>query len=411
MIPDTAISAPTSLSFPHDNRLRLMFVLTHPIQYYVKWCQCLAADPRLDFEVFYAYRQDTTFDPGFKRTYKWDIDLYSGYQSHTGPAVTPLKSKLGWWLLLFPRPLLEVFRHDCVLMLGFTNLTGMLILLLKPFHRTRIVLRQDSANYGIRTQGVLAWGKRTVYRLLMRSVDTLLTQGVQNSNYFEYYGLPKSRHVLAPVIVDEELYKLPSPGEREQLRAQHHLAPEQVVFIVSGKFERRKRVDFAIRAFSKHACRKENTLLWLVGSGEMDEELRALVTELGIESRVVFHGFVLQRQMAELYKTADCLVHVARFDPWPLCVMEATQCGLALVLSSSVGSTDDIVQQGVTGFRFEENAEGELVDYLDLLSADRPLISKTAGACRAHLSTHQREKVIRTVVRACLPKGQDPELH
>ena len=402
MIPANAPVTPTTPR-RHNNtqRLRLMFVLTHPIQHYVKWCRSLGAEPAIDFEVFYAYRQDTTFDPGFKRTYKWDIDLYSGYQSHTGPAVTPLKLRLGWWLLLFPRPLFEVFRHDCVLMLGFTTLTGMLMLLLKPLHRAKVVLRQDSANYSIRTRGFLAWGKRTVYRLLMKSVDTLLTQGVQNSNYFEYYGLPRNRHVLAPVIVDEELYTLPSPGEREQLRAQHHLAPEQVVFIVSGKFERRKRADFAIRAFSKHARRSEHSLLWLVGSGEMDEELRALVSELGIGSRVVFHGFVLQRQMSELYKAADCLVHVARFDPWPICVLEAIHCGLAVVLSSSVGSTDDIVQQGVTGFRFEENNEDELVNYLDLLNADRPLISKTATACREHMKTHQHEKVIQAVAEAC----------
>jgi glycosyltransferase involved in cell wall biosynthesis len=361
----------------------------------------LGSEPEIEFEVFYAYRQDTTFDTGFRRTYKWDMDVYSGYQSRTGPAVAPLKRRVGWWFLLWPRPLLEAFRHDCVLMLGFTNLTGIIMLLLKPFHRAKVVLRQDSAHYSIRKRGFLAWGKRTAYRLLMRSVDTLLTQGIQNSNYFEYYGLPKSRHVLAPVIVDEELYKLPSSGEREQLRAKYSLRSEQVVFILSGKFEPRKRADFVIRAFSKHALGRENSLLWLVGSGEMDEGLRALVTELGIGSRVVFHGFVLQRQMSELYKAADCLVHAARFDPWPICVLEAIQCGLAVVLSSSVGSVDDIVQQEVTGFRFDENAEDELVKYLDLLSANRPLISKVAIACREHMSKHQLENVMRAVAEAC----------
>jgi glycosyltransferase involved in cell wall biosynthesis len=378
-----------------------MFLLSHPIQYYVKWCRSLGAEPGIDFEVFYAYRQDTTFDTGFKRTYKWDIDMYSGYKSHTGPAVAPLKGRVGWWFLIAPRPLLEAFRYDCVLMLGFTNLTGILVLLLKPFHRTKVVLRQDAANFSIRTRGFLAWGKRVVYRLLMRSVDTLLSQGIQNSNYFEYYGLPKHRHVHAPVIVDEDLYRLPLAGEREQLRTKFNLTPEQVVFIVSGKFERRKRVDFVIRAFGKHARGRKNSLLWLVGSGEMDEELRALVAELGIGSRVVFHGFVLQRQMSELYKAADCLVHAARFDPWPICVLESIHCGLAVVLSSSVGSVDDIVKQEVTGFRFEENAEDELVKSLDLLSDDRPLISRVAGACREHMSKHKHELVIRAVAEAC----------
>lgn len=385
-----------------NRRVRLMMILTHPIQYYVKWCQSLGAEPRLDFKVFYAARQEKTFDHGFQRQYQWDIDLYSGYTSHTGPAIGRFHQRFGWWLLIFPRPLFEVFRHDCVLMLGFTNITGILLLLLKPLHRARIVLRQDAADFGIRRHGVLAWFKRAVYRLLMKGVNVVLTQGVQNSNYFEYYGVPRSRHVVAPVVVDEELYCLPSPEERETLRARHHLKPEQVVFIVSGKFEPRKRVDFAIRAFSAHASRHPGSLLWIVGSGEMDDALRALVKELGIESRVTFHGFVLQRQMAELYKTADCLVHAARFDPWPLCILEGIRCGLAVVLSSSVGSADDIVRHGITGFRFEENDGAELVKCLDAIGPDRALISRMAEACRAHLGTHEHGKVVAAVVEACL---------
>lgn len=379
-----------------------MMVMTHPIQYYVQWCRSLGSEARLKFQVFYAVRQEKTFDPGFRRQYQWDVDLYSGYESHTGPAVAPMKTKCGWWLLFFPRPLFEVFRHDCVIMLGFTNVTGILMLLLKPFHRAKILLRQDAANFQIRREGLLSWSKRVLYRLLLKNVDVVLTQGAQNSNYFEYYGVPKIRHVFAPPVVDEGLYSLPSNEERESLRAKYHLKRDQVVFIISGKFEPRKRVDFAVRAFGEHAKRNDSSLLWLVGSGELDEELRSLVKGLGLESRVLFHGFVLQRQMAELYKTADCLVHPARFDPWPLSILEGIRSGLAVILSSSVGSVDDIVRPGVTGFRFEENDREQLAGFLDTASSNSVRLHHMAAACREHLNTHHHEKVIGSVVEACV---------
>lgn len=382
--------------------VRLMMVMTHPIQYYIEWCRSLGADPRLDFEVFYAFRQEKTFDHGFKRQYKWDIDLYSGYSSHTGWAIAPMKARAGWWFLYFPRPLVEAFRHDCLFAIGFTNLTGILLLLLKPFHRAKIVLRQDAANFGIRRGSVLALVKRAVYRMLLRAVDVFLTQGIQNSNYFEYYGIPTSRHVAAPVVVDETLYRLASSQERESLRAKHGLDPDQVVFIVSGKFEPRKRVDFTIRAFSEHARHKTNSLLWLVGSGQLDDELRALVKALGMESRIVFQGFVLQQQMADLYKAADCLVHAARFDPWPLCILEGIRCGLAVIMSSSVGSVDDIVRQGVTGLRFDEADRDELTRCFDALTSDAGLRASMAAACRQHLSAHEHANVMRRVTEACL---------
>jgi glycosyltransferase involved in cell wall biosynthesis len=381
--------------------VKLIFLMTHPIQYYIGWCRALAALPEVQLNVLYAFRQERLFDTGFKKQYKWDIDLYSGYNSSTGPAIAPFRGRFGWWLLLFPRPIFAAFRNDCVLMLGFTNLTGILLLLLKPLHRARIILRQDAADFQIRRKGFLAWLKRGIYRLLLKGVNVALTQGAQNSNYFEYYGVPRSRHVLTPVIVDEELYCLPTSAERDRLRAKYSLRPQQMVFIISGKFEPRKRVDFAIRAFSEHAKRNPDSLLWIVGSGELDGELRALVQELGMDARVVFHGFVLQQEMADLYKASDVLVHVARFDPWPLCILEGIRCGLAVVLSSSVGSVDDIVEQGITGFRFEESDSAELTKCLDAFCAEPGLAARLAGACRERLSEHKQETVIRSVLQAC----------
>jgi glycosyltransferase involved in cell wall biosynthesis len=380
---------------------KVTFVMTHPIQYYIGWCVALAQRPEIDFEVLYAYRQDQLFDRGFGKRYKWDIDLYSGYESETGPAITPLRAKVGWWALLFPKAIVRAFQRDVMILLGISNFTAMCIVITKRWHKARLVLRQDAANYGIRRSGVIGIVKRAAYRFLLRSIDFLLTQGQQNSNYFEFYGIPREKHLFAPVRVDETLFSLARRETRQKVRAAFGISDADFVFIVSGKLEARKRVNRILQAFAIHLSSGATTFLWIAGSGEREEYLKSLAKRLGVESRVCFHGFTLQQRIAELYGAADCLIHAACTDPWPIAILEGIRCGLPVILSSSVGSVGDIIIHGKTGFRFEENDTSELAEYMTRISKDRMLADSLARACREHLSDHTLETAASSVIDAC----------
>jgi glycosyltransferase involved in cell wall biosynthesis len=71
--------------------------------------------------------------------------------------------------------------------------------------------------------------------------------------------------------------------------------------------------------------------LHLVGSGPLRGELEALAADLGLESRVAFHGSVPHDELPPYYRAADLHVLSSRFESQGMAVLEAAACGTGTV--------------------------------------------------------------------------------
>ena len=70
--------------------------------------------------------------------------------------------------------------------------------------------------------------------------------------------------------------------------------------------------------------------LFMVGSGEMDHELRDLAAACD-ERSIVFAGFINQRDLPQVYAACDIFVLPAENEPWGLVVNEVMCAGLPVV--------------------------------------------------------------------------------
>ena len=85
-----------------------------------------------------------------------------------------------------------------------------------------------------------------------------------------------------------------------------------------GKFNRAKRQDRLIRAY--HAIDSEYPLVFL-GNGPLFEEMKALVSELGLKDRVHFLGF--RKNPYPYIKAARLMVLCSEFEGLPTVLLEA----------------------------------------------------------------------------------------
>ena len=69
--------------------MRLAYLTTHPIQYQAPLLRRVAAEPHLEFKVFFAsdISKGRFIDPGFKRAIAWDTPLLDGYDYEFLPAL------------------------------------------------------------------------------------------------------------------------------------------------------------------------------------------------------------------------------------------------------------------------------------------------------------------------------------
>jgi len=167
-------------------------------------------------------------------------------------------------------------------------------------------------------------------------------------------GIDPARITVIPNAVDAETFSFappPDPALRENLG----LAGKTVLGF-AGSFYAYEGLDLLVEAFALLAPRMPNLRLLLLGGGPQDENLRSMVAERGLRSRVVFAGRVPHSEMARHYSVIDVLAyprHRMRLTELvtPLKPLEAMAQGNIFV-ASDVGGHRELIRDGDTGFLF-----------------------------------------------------------
>ena len=107
------------------------------------------------------------------------------------------------------------------------------------------------------------------------------------------------------------------------------------------------QVENSIRAFALLKALFPDAILTIAGSGSQEEELRRLVSLLGLEG-VRFVGAVNPSLLPALYDAADIFVNSSIVDNQPVSVLEALASGL-LVVTTGPGDIAAMVRDGDTG--------------------------------------------------------------
>ena len=131
-----------------------------------------------------------------------------------------------------------------------------------------------------------------------------------------------------------------SAGEREALRKELNVENNFVVGHV-GRFQKQKNHKFLVEIFNEIIKKNESARLVLVGgNGELMDETKNQVKELGIEGKVIFLGN--RNDVPKLLGAFDILVFPSFFEGMPNVVIEAQAASLPCVISDTITDEADI---------------------------------------------------------------------
>jgi glycosyltransferase involved in cell wall biosynthesis len=137
------------------------------------------------------------------------------------------------------------------------------------------------------------------------------------------------------------------------------------------------------------AVRRHDLELHIVGDGAMRTRLESLTAELGLENRVVFHGFVSQDQCAHLLEGFDALVLPSLYECGGAVVLEAMAMGLPVVATKWGGPADYLDES--TGILIEpagrESFISELAEAMIRLAQSPELRAQLGQAARTRAAT------------------------
>lgn len=113
----------------------------------------------------------------------------------------------------------------------------------------------------------------------------------------------------------------------------------------------------------------------IYGNGAPDYRARltGFVVEHGLDSWVEFKGVVPRDQMPGVFAEHDVLLFPSVWsEPLARILQEAMACGL-VVIGTTTGGTDEILQDGITGLTFEANDPQMLAEKIELVQSDEQL--------------------------------------
>ena len=149
-----------------------------------------------------------------------------------------------------------------------------------------------------------------------------------------YLDVDPAKLRLISEAVDHDLFK---PGDADLARA--HVASYGVtkpfVLFVSSLWSY-KNCDGLLRAWAIARDELPGRQLAIVGSGRDEKylaELKALISELGIDDDVIFVGGVPLEETVNFYRAADVFVYPSLNETFGLPILEAMACGCPVVTS------------------------------------------------------------------------------
>jgi len=129
--------------------------------------------------------------------------------------------------------------------------------------------------------------------------------------------------------------------------------------------------------------------LLIVGGGSERAQLESLVGKLGLGSVTTFTGAVPHSQVPEYLNQLDVYVAVSVGESFGVAVLEASACGLPVVVSA-VGGLPEVVVDGVTGFVVEKKNALATAEALLRLIEDPCLRQSMGESGRQHVISRYR---------------------
>lgn len=130
-----------------------------------------------------------------------------------------------------------------------------------------------------------------------------------------------------------------------------------------------KRIDHAVRTLRCLLDQNIEATLTIVGTGEVEASLRALVKELRLEDKVIFTGPLPEKEKDEQLQRAHFLLHNSIREGWGLNVIEANAMGTPAVAYPVAGLIESTLHDETGLISEKETPESMAASLIGILKS------------------------------------------
>jgi glycosyltransferase involved in cell wall biosynthesis len=305
--------------------LRVAIVTNIPAPYRVPVYEALAATPDIALQLFFCSAREPDRE--------WDL------QGLRVPHVFMAERVIAWrgrfihanaqvWSQL------RAFRPDVVVTTGF-NPTHLVAFAFAQRHGVHHVAMTDGTAM---SESRLTFAHRWIRRRVYGRTRAFVGASAGSRALYRQYGVVEASVFDSQLCADNAAF------------AGMSSTPPEFDFIFCGRFVAGKSPLFAIEVAAAAAERLRRRVgLLLVGSGELEAQMRRAADRAADRVDAHFAGFAKQAQLPGLYARARVLLFPTTGDTWGVVANEACAAGLPVLVSAQAGVAGELVRDGENG--------------------------------------------------------------
>jgi len=343
------------------NKIRLAYLVSHPIQYQAPLLRRIAQEPDIDLTVFFGsdFSLRAYQDEGFGVDVKWDVPLLDGYRHQFLPVIRDdgtqtVTTPLNYGIYSALRGDASEPGFDLLWVHGYAMVNALHGMLAAKALGIPVLVRADMWLRDRPRSGPKLLLKKMFFQFLKNTVDGILAVGTLNAEYWQHYLGDEVPLFLMPYAVDNAYFQQRSReavATRDELRQELGLEAGRPVILFASKLQQRKHCSDLLDAYAMLLKDGKTPLPYLVivGDGEERAALEQKARTNGLTD-IRFCGFRNQSELPRFFDIASVFVLPARHEPWGLIVNEVMNAGRAVIITDDIGCQPDLVTNGIEGY-------------------------------------------------------------
>ncbi|MBS1517269.1 MAG: glycosyltransferase [Bacteroidetes bacterium] len=222
--------------------------------------------------------------------------------------------------------------------------------------------------------------------LFYKMADRYVSKSNVITDIYRKSEISMNKVVQIPYSADVNKFYPPDPERKKMLRQKFNINENDTVVIFVGGINIRKGVHLLVDSFIEVQKNFDSAKLLIVGpTYKYDQEyiakIKSRIKENSLEDKI----FLTEDNVSnveEYMQSADIFVLPSRQEGFPISIIEAMSCGLAVVGSDIPEISKAQIVNGVDGYVFPLNKPDELTNILRKLIGSKEEIRKVGSEAR-----------------------------
>ena len=348
--------------------MNIKYILTHPIQYQSPLIKFLHKN-KIKIKVLYRSNMSAKkyFDPEFKKKISWGTNLLQGYKyqflNYIGPnkvsTIFPITTD-------FVNKIMDD-KTKIIWIHGIKNWYNLCIILIANIFNKKVFARDEVTHFSKNRNFINKFFNYLFYNFVDFFIDIYLAIGSENKKYYIDNNINPKKIVIVPYVVDNNFFKKKNIKKNKK-----------ITFLFAAKLIKKKGADLLLEAIiilNQSVNFSVNSNFLIVGDGYMKNSLKEYAKINNLKN-VNFIPFQNQKKLSKIYQNSDVFIMPSLIEPWGLTVNEAMAAGNAIISSNSVGSSFDLVFNGINGFKFKKDDVQDLAKKIFKIYQNKKNIKK-----------------------------------